>query len=68
MAVATTIRHGQTFNKKSSIIVNGGTTAPYFDTRVNNSIPTTATSGQIEARLNDEFRHVYFYGSPSGTY
>jgi hypothetical protein len=69
MAMVTTAKHGATFNKKSSIIVNGGTTAPYFDVRTNYSIPTTATSGDITARYDTSFDEVYYYiSAASGAY
>lgn len=65
MACVTTAKHGQTFNKKSSIIVNtnGNGKPSLWDTRVNDLVPTTATSGQIETKLDTAYDEVYYYVS-----
>lgn len=64
MAMVTTARHGQTFNKKSSLIVNAGQGNPLlWNKRTNTAVATTPTSGGIEAKYNDEFRYVYYYVS-----
>ncbi len=69
MPCVTACKFTQTFNKKSSILVNTGAGLPTrFDTRINNDACNTPNSGTIEANYGQEFRQVYYYGNPSGTY
>jgi hypothetical protein len=64
MVMVTACRHGQTFNKKSSLILNSGQGNPLlWETRTNNAVTTTPTSGALETRFDSQFDEVYYYVS-----
>jgi hypothetical protein len=65
MAMSTTPKNGSPFNAKSAIVVKSNIS---YESRTNDLVTDTPTSGELNTRLDDSFDEVYFYGNPSGTY
>jgi hypothetical protein len=63
MAMSTTPKNGSPFNKKSSIVVLDN---KLYDSRTNDLVTTTPTSGDVNTRYDSRFDDVAYYVSASG--